>query len=295
MFGGRLVWVLIALCVGMLFVYAYGLPPAPATLCVQAGRSHPAPDTLRSQPVSATPKPLACKGNVCRTQCSASIGWGDAKGNGTFPSWKEAVASGGGDVPGISVGTKLAAPPKLKKVIVIGKGDSSRPVEKTRDVLIATVNHALAWQNHSDIHFQLDYYFEQVPLDFFCRARALVMPTYFHYEGSKHIHSSVLLSRLNFDGPVFLVQLPDSPVLDPNIQTWSGADMVHSSGDLAFAWMLDQGYREFESYGIGGSAYADYFVSDVYKTPPRFLQSPTAHDKQIRSRMDRYNATWTHH
>ena len=275
--------VLVLLCVGALFFRSCGREP----VHVQHFVGHDAP--LQHE------DPLVCKGNVCRMQCSASIGWGNAVGNGTFPSWADAVAVGGGDVPGISIGTKLTGPPKLKTVVVIGKGTTSRPVEKTPNVLIVTVNHALAWQNHSDIHFQLDYYFEQVPLDFFCRARALVMPTYFHYQGSKHIHASVLLSRLNYDGPVFLVQLPDSPVIDPKIRTWSGSEAVHSSGDLAFAWMLDQGYRQFESYGIGGSGYADYYVSDAYEAPPRFVQSAAAHDKQIRTRMDRYGASWTRH
>ena len=227
--------------------------------------------------------------------CPAQFGWGNTT-DGFFPSVQEALDLGAGDVPGLKLNKR--APnhvPRMKRVVVVGKGGSSIPVQKTHDNIIVTVNHALAWINYSDIHFQLDWYFHHVRVDFFCRARALVIPTYFHVKGVHFIHASVFLSRLTFTGPVFLVQLPDGP-RDSNIEVWTGKqDMVHSSGDLAFAWMLRHGYRDFESYGIGGSGYADYFVSSRYSTPKRFVQSAAAHHAQIARRFRKYNATWIQH
>jgi hypothetical protein len=181
-----------------------------------------------------------------------------------------------------------------RTVFVIGKGESAKPVEKTDDNIIVTINHALAFQKYSDIHFHLDWYFETVPPDFFCRAKILVMPTYFHHLGSKHIHASVWLSKLHFDGPIFLIQLPDGPK-DPNIEMWSGSEFIHSSGDFAFAWLLSRGYRRFESYGIGGTKYANYYTSERFIRQPKFVQNTKRHQAHIQERIDKYGATWIKH
>lgn len=163
---------------------------------------------------------------------------------------------------------------------------------KTDDVIVATINHALAWVDYSDIHFQLDWYFHEVNLDFFCNAQTLVMPTYFHVGGTKHVHASVLLSELKFKGLVFLVELPDSPSATPFVRRWTGAQRLYSTGDLAFAWLLDQGYRDFESYGIGGTGYADYYVSETYVKPETFRENTDAHVAHIMERIKTHNATW---
>ena len=181
-------------------------------------------------------------------------------------------------------------PEKARTVIILGKGTSAKPVKKTDDNIIVTVNQNLAFQDYSDIHFQLDWYFETVPRDFFCRAKALVVPTYFHTVGDTHIHSSLLLSKLNFKGPIFIVQLPDGPII-PNIEMWSGAEALHSSGDLAFAWMLNRGYKRFISYGFGGTGYANYFQYK-YKVPSRFVQETFRHQDQIRKRFVKRSADW---
>ena len=175
-------------------------------------------------------------------------------------------------------------------VIVVGKGTSAKPVKKTDDTIIVTVNQNLAFQNYSDIHYQLDWYFETVPREFFCRAKALVVPTYFHTVGDTHIHSSLLLSKLKFKGPIFIVQLPDGPII-PNVEMWSGGEALHSSGDLAFAWMVNRGYKRFLSYGFGGTGYANYFQYK-YKVPHRFVQNTFKHQDQIRKRFVKRGADW---
>ena len=260
------------------------------------------PNTVRDQRkgVVAT-RPCTQENCLPVTACPTGsvVGWnGNTSADEFLPGIDEALAAGGGDEPGLGVDKvpTSKAPPRLKKVFVLGKGDSAIPLRREPGgPLIATVNHALAWVNHSDIHFGLDWYFEEVNADFFCRASALVLPSYFHYRGSRHVHASVLLSKLNYDGLVFLVQLPDSPHKDPLLETWEGPDMVHSSGDLAFAWLLKRGYREFESWGIGGTGYAQFGVSRRYKTPAKFLQNPDVHRAQVQRRMRTYNATWVRH
>jgi hypothetical protein len=183
-------------------------------------------------------------------------------------------------------------------VIIIGKGGSAKPVKKTPDNVIVTINHALGFQEYADIHFHLDWYFDVVPTDFFCRAKALVMPTYFHYCGLNGkqkcllVHASLWLSKLRFDGPIFLVQLPDGPI-DPDIEMWSGKETAITSGDLAFAWMLARGYRNFESYGFGGNRYANYYISGRYRVPQVFTHSYQY--KYIRLRIKNYAAEWKQH
>ncbi len=224
--------------------------------------------------------------------CVGTFGFGP-RTDGFFPTYEVAGKAKG--VPLLKTGRKTRSTvPKLKKVVIIGKGGTTISAVKTDDVLIATVNHALAWQNHSDIHFQSDYYFHQVEVDFFCRAQILVMPTYFHVQGRYHVHASVLLDRLRFAGPIFLTELPDGPS-DPRIQTWTGSDAIHSSGDLAFAWLLRQGYREFESFGIGGSDYGRFFVSSKYVHPKAFVQNQKRHTAHIMKRIRAHNATWVQH
>lgn len=184
-----------------------------------------------------------------------------------------------------------------KTVVVIGKGESAKPVQKHRDNIIVTVNHALGFQNYSDYHFHLDWYFHQVSVDFFCRAKNLVLPTYFHTCSNgrcNFVHASLWLSKLKFTGNIFLVQLPDGPQAN-NIEVWTGDDALHSSGDLAFAWMLRRGFRKFESYGIGGNGYANFFISNRYKRPKRFVQNTNVHQNHIRKRIRKYMATWTQH
>jgi hypothetical protein len=235
------------------------------------------------------------------TRCRAPSTWGNRTSEQFIPTLTEALKQGGGDVPGL-VMNKVAPVhlPKTKTVIVIGKGESSQPVQKTADNLIATVNHALAWVNYSDIHFMLDWYFDdstlEVHADFFCRTGALVVPTYFHVLGRYHMHSSVLLSRLRFEGPIYFVQLPDGPQ-DPLVEVWKGSrELVHSSGDLAFAWLLRRGYRKFESYGIGGVSYTDkFYVAPRFKFPKRFVQNTAGHVNHIAARLQRHNATWVRH
>lgn len=222
--------------------------------------------------------------------CLSSFGYRN-KTSGFFPTYKEA---GGAR---LTSGTKMTGVvPHLKTVLVVGKGESSISTRKTDDVLIATVNHALAWQNYSDIHFQNDYYFHEVEVDFFCRARILVVPTYFHVEGRYHVHASVLLDHLRFSGPIFLVELPDGPPdALKKIQSFRGAEITHSSGDLAFAWLLRQGYRRFESYGIGGSGYSKFYVNQAFSMPNRFVQNQKVHTAHIRKRISAHNATWIQH
>ena len=183
---------------------------------------------------------------------------------------------------------------KEQTVVIIGKGESAKPVQKTPDNIIVTINHALGFQPYSDIHFHLDWYFEDVPPDFFCRTKALVVPTYFHVCSSscRFVHASLWLSKLKFDGPIFLVQLPDGPK-DNDIEMWSGKRIVQSSGDLSFAWMLARGYRKFESYGIGGDGYANYYISKRYKQ--RFKLSWSTSASRIghtQKRINEYGATW---
>jgi hypothetical protein len=188
---------------------------------------------------------------------------------------------------------------KQKTVIIIGKGESAKPVTKTKENVIVTVNHALAFQNYSDLHVHLDWYFNHVPPDFFCRAKALLVPTYFHvnapFRPGHFVHASLWLSKLKFEGPIFLVQLPDGPK-DPAVAMWSGKDFAHSSGDMAFAWMLKQGYRKFESYGIGGQGYTNLYISNLEKKlGKRFTQNAAIHTAHIKERFVKYKATWVQH
>ena len=227
-------------------------------------------------------------------ECPRFSGW-NGSSSGYFLHYREALARGAGDYPDVRLDEPVAShtPPRLQKVVVLAKGGSARLITKEPNTLLVTVNHALAWVNESDIHFGLDYYYHHVYKDFFCRAKALVLPTYFHYTGTRFVHASILLSHLNYSGPVFFVQLQDSPYVDPLIETWTGAERLISSGDLAFAWLLRRGYRVFESYGMGGLSYADFFVSENYTTPSGYIESPAVHDAHIRARMTQYGATWT--
>lgn len=184
----------------------------------------------------------------------------------------------------------------IQKVIIIGKGDSAKPVEKTKENIIVTVNHAIALVGYTDIHFHLDWYFETLKPDLLCRTKVLVMPTYLHYKGTKFVHASLWLSKLKFSGTIFLVQLPDGPI-NNDIEMWSGKNRVFTSGDMAFAWLLKRGYRNFESYGIGGKGYAHYKYSDRYVKDPqdKFAGDDVYYTNHIRERIQKFGATWKQH
>lgn len=184
----------------------------------------------------------------------------------------------------------------IQKVIIIGKGDSAKPVEKTKENIIVTVNHAIALVGYTDIHFHLDWYFENLKPNLLCRTKVLVMPTYLHYKGTKFVHASLWLSKLKFSGTIFLVQLPDGPI-NNDIEMWSGKNRVFTSGDMAFAWLLKRGYRNFESYGIGGKGYAHYKYSDRYVKDPqdKFAGDDVYYTNHIRERIQKFGATWKQH
>jgi hypothetical protein len=235
-----------------------------------------------------------------RTRCSEPhvSSWGNFDADRNFLSYQAALKLKTGDFPDIRPGKASAVHvPRLQTVYIIGKGPTMKTVAKNSKNLIVTLNHAVLMQEHVDIHFQTDYLFEDFPSGVFSKVSVLVFPTYFHLcrwkdKKCSFVHSSLLLRNFSFPGPIFLFQLPDMGPLDPNVEVWNSPRLV-SSGDLAFAWLLKRGYRDFVSYGIGGTGYTPEFV------PSRTNAQIAGHAKvlkkqmkNIRQRISAYNATW---
>lgn len=174
----------------------------------------------------------------------------------------------------------------MKKVMIIGKGPTAKLVEKTDNIIIAVLNSAVTIVDKADYFFTNDLdVMQMIDEKEFEKVSRFVIPVY------PHLHSKPigtyqkdywLIGQKCFmvqyteamdiikDKPYDLHQLhtehkinaPKISSVDYN-KTYSFGNL-HTAGEVAVAYFLENGYTEFILNGIGGAGHSDMFEQKEY-------------------------------
>ena len=145
------------------------------------------------------------------------------------------------------------------EVLIVGKGPTACPVQKSDNVIIAALNGAIKLVDQCDWLFVNDLRaFHELPLNELRKTKRIVVPKFMHVDGHGNQFCSwtAILNLLPANMEVYLYNLHTSEI-DPHFPSFG---RIHSVGDTALAWLIRLGYRYFASIGLGSIGYSSYFA-----------------------------------